>query len=246
MRAASAWRLSAERGSSDVKTHACSEQRQHGRARSAHQARAPPCRTTLRWGRAWPKHRVSSTPSRCCGCLHRRAQAWEERRLPAVGRALPYASTSVRWHTTHDDDSRRYSCRQPRPLLKPSARPDGRRHVGPTATKQKQSKRTREPALGARRRMLYAATLAHPTLAQVEKYRPRSLDDVVAHKEIVDTSALLAACACAPRSELHTQSRASRRRTGCRTCCSMAPPARARRPRFWRWRARCTVPRRAR
>jgi hypothetical protein len=37
--------------------------------------------------------------------------------------------------------------------------------------------------------MLHAATLPHPTLAQVEKYRPRSLDDVVAHKEIVDTSA---------------------------------------------------------
>ncbi len=54
--------------------------------------------------------------------------------------------------TTMNDHKRRYSCRQPRPLLEPSAQPDGRRHVGPTATKQKQSKRTGEPALGARRR----------------------------------------------------------------------------------------------
>jgi hypothetical protein len=33
----------------------------------------------------------------------------------------------------------------------------------------------------------------------VEKYRPKSLDDVVAHKEIVDTSAPSAAAAALPR-----------------------------------------------
>ena len=34
-----------------------------------------------------------------------------------------------------------------------------------------------------------ALSLSALSIPQVEKYRPRSLDDVVAHKEIVDTSA---------------------------------------------------------
>jgi hypothetical protein len=42
--------------------------------------------------------------------------------------------------------------------------------------------------------------------AQVEKYRPKSLDDVVAHKEIVDTSARPS---CTRSLCLHTRARAA-------------------------------------
>lgn len=76
----------------------------------------------------------------------------------------------------------------------------------------------------------------------VEKYRPKTLDDVAAHKEIIDTSeqhakpALLLRSAVVSQLMLRTaaQSRSSRMRTGYHTCFCMGLLALAKHPQSWR------------
>ena len=136
----------------------------------------------------------------------------------------------------------------PRTALCRATKLHGRSDVRAAASEQGESERARKPALGERpvRHAQLRFMTRSCTAAQVEKYRPRTLDDVVAHKEIVDTSACVQCPPPQQRTELSRQSRASQRKIGCRTCCSMVLQAPARPQQFLRWRARSTAPHHAR
>jgi hypothetical protein len=87
----------------------------------------------------------------------------------------------------------------------------------------------------------------------IEKYRPRELKHVAAHRGIVDTRRTDWAsnedgqCSSAgtrvliPSATCTLQFSGSQQRTGCLTCCCMDLLEPARRPRSWQWPVKCTV-----